>query len=94
MVFDIVFITIGGARFFGIAEFEELQRERAALDYHTYLLERKDCFFIRLITCPLCFSLWVSIGVTLLTTDSALLFPICNILGLIVYKSSSNLLNS
>jgi hypothetical protein len=85
---------VGGARFFEITEFENLQKEKATLDYHTYLLEHKDCFFIRLITCPLCFSVWVSIGVTLSVTGSILVFPICNVIAIAAYKLTSNLLES
>ena len=84
----------GGARFFGISDYEEMQKDKASLDYHSYLLESKDSFFIRLITCPLCFSVWVSLITSLVVSDSLLLFPICNIISLILYKLTSNLLES
>lgn len=85
---------VGGSRFFEIDEYEKLQTERATLDYHGYLLEHKDSFFIRLITCPLCFSVWLTLIVTLITQDDLLLFPICNVLSLIAYKLTSKLLES
>ena len=85
---------VSGAKFFGVTDYEEKQKQQATLDYHGYLLQYKDSFFVRLITCPLCFSVWVSVIVTFLTTDSLLLFPICNILGLVVYKLTANLLES
>ncbi|MAF24948.1 hypothetical protein CL634_05170 [bacterium] len=85
---------IGGAKFFGIEEFKEMQSTRASLDYHGYLLEKENTFFIRLITCPLCFSFWASLITTYVVTDSLLLFPMCNILALIVYKLTSKVLSS
>jgi len=85
---------VGGAKFFEITEYEEKQKEQASLDYHGYLLNYKSSFFIKLITCPLCLSVWLSIFVTFLATDTLLLFPICNVLALIVYKLTANLLES
>ena len=86
--------TVGGSKFFGISEFEKLRIDRASLDYHGYLLEFKDSFFIRLITCPLCFSVWLSVILTFVATDNLWLAPICNIASLILYKLTSNLLES
>ena len=86
--------AVGGARFFGVTDYENMLTERASLDYHGYLLEFKDSFFIRLITCPLCFSVWASVILTFATTDSLWLMPICNVLALILYKVTSNLLES
>lgn len=84
----------GGGLFFKIDEYEEAQKSRASLDYLGYLTEKYNTFFIRLISCPLCLSIWVSILVTFLVTDSLLLFPTCNVISLIIYKITSNLLES
>tara|TARA_B100000959_G_C14928811_1_gene602686 strand:- start:846 stop:1196 length:351 start_codon:yes stop_codon:yes gene_type:complete len=86
--------AIGGEKFFKISDYKEKQKERATLDYHSYLLESHSSFFIRLITCPLCFSFWVSLTTTLLATDSMLIFPMVNLSGLVGYKLISNLLES
>ena len=67
---------VGGGRFFGIKEYERLLESRATLDYHTYLLEYKNSFFIRLITCPLCFGLWVSAVFSIWITEEPMLIPI------------------
>ena len=83
---------VGGARFFGITHYEELRSTKATLDYHGYLLEYKDSFFIRLITCPLCLSVWASLITVYLVSDNFILFPICNVLSLILYKLTSKLL--
>ena len=76
---------VGGAKFFGVKEYKEKQKNDATLTYHQYLLANKNSFFIRLITCPLCFSVWASLVVTFVYTDSLLLAPICNIVSLILY---------
>ena len=83
---------IGGAKFFGISEYEEMLNTRVTLDYHGYLLEYKDSFFVRLITCPLCFSVWLSAALTFVVTDELLLLPVCNVASLLLYKLTSNLL--
>ena len=83
---------IGGARFFKILDYKEKQKAQASLDYHGYLLENHSSFFIRLITCPLCLSFWVSLIVTFLVTDSILIFPMVNLASLAVYKIISYLL--
>tara|TARA_B100000676_G_C17348171_1_gene469546 strand:+ start:171 stop:521 length:351 start_codon:yes stop_codon:yes gene_type:complete len=85
---------VGGAKFFGVTEFEKQQEKTATLDYHGYLLENKNSFFIRLITCPLCFSVWISTVLTFVVTDSLWLAPTCNLIGLVLYKLISNLLES
>jgi len=85
---------VGGAKFFGIVEYEELRKENASLDYHGYLARNKDNFFIRLIICPLCLSVWLTLLTTSIRTDSIILFPICNLTALISYKLISNLLDS
>jgi hypothetical protein len=85
---------IGGRTFFEIDKYEEVRKDRASLDYLGYLTESHNSFFVKLITCPLCFSVWISIVVTFLLTDSLLLFPTCNVMSLIIYKITSNLLES
>jgi|TARA_R100000084_G_scaffold7524_1_gene2658 hypothetical protein len=85
---------VGGAKFFEVTEYEKQQEKIATLDYHGYLLENKNSFFIRLITCPLCFSVWMSVILTFVLTDSLWLAPSCNVAALILYKLTSNLLES
>jgi hypothetical protein len=76
---------IGGSRFFLIDDFKDKQKSNPALDYIEYLQSHHNTFFIRLITCPLCFSVWLTLAACLFT-DNLLIFPICNILSLIIYK--------
>ena len=80
-----------GSRFFYIDHFKECQKKDPIIDWITYLQRQHDGFFIRLITCPICLSFWLSI-IACLLTDNLILFPICNILSLIVYKLTIKLL--
>tara|TARA_Y100001938_G_C7884688_1_gene326768 strand:- start:171 stop:521 length:351 start_codon:yes stop_codon:yes gene_type:complete len=85
---------IGGAKFFKVTEYEKQQEKTPTLDYLSYLLENKNSFFIRLITCPLCLGFWLSAVACVWIAKDAMLIPICYVLSLIVYKFTSNLLES
>lgn len=87
-------ILLGGKKFFLIDTYFEKMERRAEITYLDHILEEKDCFFVRLITCPLCLSFWITLLVTLLVKDELLLLPICNVLSLVTYKLTSNLLES
>ena len=76
---------VGGNRFFLIDDFREKQKQNPALDYISYLQDSRDTFFVRLITCPLCLSVWITL-ITCVVTGNMLVFPICNILALFIYK--------
>ena len=82
-----------GARFFHIESYKEEQKTRATLTYHGHLLEKRDSFFIRLITCPLCLSFWTTLITSLLVTEALWVFPICNILSLTIYALIVKLLD-
>lgn len=85
---------VGGARFFGVNEYEKLAEKQCTLDYHSYLLEYKNSFFIRLITCPLCLCFWLSAVFCTWIAGELLLIPVCYVASLITYKLTSNLLES
>ena len=81
---------VGGNRFFLVDDFRKKQSEAgsypsAHMDYVNYLIAYHDGFFIRLITCPICFSFWLTL-ITCFFTGSWMLLPICNILALLIYK--------
>jgi hypothetical protein len=84
---------IGGARFFGIDEYEKFSETKVLMNYQDFLLERKNSFFVRLITCPLCFSFWATWITVIAASDALILFPICNILSLLIYKITSKVLS-
>ena len=48
-------------KFFKVKDFETEQKNDFTLTYHNYLLLRHSSFFIRLITCQLCFTIWLSV---------------------------------
>jgi hypothetical protein len=45
--------------FFKTKQYIEAKKQDCSLSYHTYLLSRHNCFFVRLITCPICFNFWM-----------------------------------
>lgn len=71
-------------------EYDQAFLENPLLDYHTFLRKKYDNFFIRLIICPVCLSVWLGIVFGILT--NIILFPIYSILGLILYLSINQLL--
>jgi len=80
------YVTLfSGNKFFLIDDFKEKQKKDPALDYITYLQNFRGGFFIRLITCPLCSSVWLTL-ITCLATGNLLVFPLCGILALVIYK--------
>lgn len=45
-----------------IKKFEDFKFSNSEyMDYQTFLLINYNCFFIRLITCPICFNTWLNI---------------------------------
>ena len=48
-------------KFFNVKSFKTAQKKDFTLTYHNYLLIKHSSFFIRLITCKLCFTIWLSI---------------------------------
>lgn len=67
------------------------QNEDATLTYHGYLLKYHNNFFTRLITCPICSSVWVAGFVAILTLKACTL-PAAMIGGLILYLVIDRLL--
>ena len=47
--------------FFKVRDFKKEQQNDFTLTYHNYLLLKHSSFFVRLITCHLCFTVWLSI---------------------------------
>ena len=56
-------------------DFDVKQAEDASLTYHIYLRKFHDCFFVRLITCPICLGIWLGLIV------GAAIFGLLFILG-------------
>jgi len=56
------------------------------LSYHTFLLLNYNNFFTRLITCPICTSVWLSIIVGMFTQLSFICYPVLFICSLYLYE--------
>ena len=41
--------------------FRERKKLSTSLHYTEYLLLKKNCFFVRLITCPICLGMWLTV---------------------------------
>ena len=46
-------------RLFKIDKFDDAYKNDFELTYHQYLRINHNCFFVRLITCPICLSFWL-----------------------------------
>ena len=71
-------------RFFLIHDFEKKQKKDLSIDYHSYLLRYHNGFFIKLITCPICSSVWLTL-VFCFMFDNFVAFPIANSIALITF---------
>jgi len=86
---------VGGNRFFHIDDFRKKQEENdypaPHIDYVGYLLTYHGGFFVRLISCPICLSVWLTL-VTCFFMEGFILFPIANVLSLIIYRGLTKVL--
>ena len=80
-----------GNRFFHIDDFRKRQKDDVTLDWITYLQLYHNSFFIRLITCQMCLSFWLTLGICVFS-HNLILLPVCYILGLVIYKLTIKLL--
>tara|TARA_Y100000590_G_scaffold464186_1_gene633030 strand:- start:759 stop:1121 length:363 start_codon:yes stop_codon:yes gene_type:complete len=76
------------ARLFGFKRFLKNyeEDERMGISFPDYLLMTRDCFFFRLISCPICLGAWLSLS-TLLVRCSVYTFSGVFYLSLILYFS-------
>ena len=71
-------------------DFDEKYKEDIMLTYITYLRRHRDCFFVRLITCPICQSVWWGLIFGIFTT--LWMTPVYIIGGLMLYLIVDRLL--
>ncbi len=69
--------------FFKVRDFKKEQQNDFTLTYHNYLLLKHSSFFIRLITCQLCFTVWLSVFACL--HIGFIYFPLLTILSYSIY---------
>ena len=74
----------GLGNLFYIHVYEERLKKNPVDTYQDFLLKNFSCFLIRLITCPLCWSVWLSL-VSSLSVNNIYLLPLHNVLGLLLY---------
>ena len=72
-------------------DYYDQRKNDVSLNYFGYLRQYHNCFFVRLITCPVCVGTWLALGLTLLTLDWVT-FPIAFIGGLILFGTVDRLL--
>lgn len=78
-------------KFFYLDQFNAMAKEGGTLSYPEFLAEFHNSFFTRLVSCPICSSIWLSIGVSIFSGFSS--FGVTALLGLTVYKITSKLLS-
>ena len=72
-------------------ENDKLKNLDAPLSYPTWMKMKSDNFFIHLITCRVCLSIWLSIIISLVFT-SIMWAPVVCIVSLILYGTTVRLL--
>ncbi len=60
-------------KFFGISEYEEKQ-SKLGMYLHEFLISKDNNFIFRLISCPICLSVWINIILSVTCYKSAILF--------------------
>ena len=58
-------------RIYKYKEFEDLKKKIPVMTYQNYLLIHHSNFFTRMITCPICFGVWINIIGSLLLNNWA-----------------------
>jgi len=71
-------------------DYEAKKSEDVTLKYLHYLRRDHNCFFVRLITCPICLAVWMAILPAALT--SIFLFPVFVMGGLLLFTVVDRLL--
>lgn len=71
-------------------DFDVKYKEDVSLTYLHYLRMYHNCFFVRLITCPICLSTWIGILLGLLSP--VIFIPVYIVGGLLLYTIIDKLL--
>jgi hypothetical protein len=79
--------------FFKIKQYIEAKQKDCTLTYHNYLLYKHNNFFTRLITCPICLTVWLCFLLYLFTdmelSDCPMIF-ICSLLLYYIFNKVSS----
>ena len=68
-----------------ILKYRKSQEFSPSLSYPEFLLSENNNFFTRLLSCPVCLSVWVTLTVMYVGSYSLSLFPISLIVSLFMY---------
>ena len=71
-------------------DFDTKYKEDVSIQYLHYLRRDHNCFFVRLITCPICLSVWLGFFAAIIFTP--ILFPVYATGGLLLYTAIDRLL--
>jgi hypothetical protein len=71
-------------------EFDVKYKDDVSLTYLHFLRRDHNCFFIRLITCPICMAIWL--GLILAIFIHLVLVPPCIVGGLLLFTTIDRLL--
>ncbi len=71
-------------------EFDAKLKEDVSLTYLHFLRRDHNCFFVRLITCPICLAVWL--GIIPLIFTSVIFVPVCIVGGLLLFTTIDKLL--
>jgi len=55
------YVRLFGFNLFRVKDYRVAKQNNFELTYHSYLLQKHNNFFTRLITCPICFTTWLSL---------------------------------
>lgn len=69
---------------FKIYPYYEAKANDVTLTYHQYLLYYHNCFFVKLITCPICLNVWLSI-ISCIILLNVISIPIVCVVSLLIY---------
>lgn len=69
-----------------VKEYTVAKEKDCTLSYHMYLLLHHNNFFTRLITCPICTSMWLSIIIGVIIDLPFIDYPILFIFSLYLYE--------
>ena len=71
-------------KIFGLAEYEE-RLSKFGMYLHEYLISKDDNFLFRLLSCPICLSVWINLILSVICHQSVLIFFGAQYVSLILY---------
>lgn len=79
------YVTLSRLNLFKVNDYLIHKANDCSITYHAFLLSRYNNFLIRLITCPICLSMWLSFFSTLICDISVINTPLIFIFSNILY---------